>query len=94
MFSSEEKAIQALATISALLSVFGSSVSLSTLFSKGATVTLKSKQLGVLSTLDLITSIFFAIGYAGTENYGFCQFQVCTFQVHRYIPNCIQHELA
>lgn len=78
MFSSEEQAIQALATISAVLSVLGSAISLSTLFGKGGALNLKAKQLGILSALDLLTSIFFAIGYAGTENDGFCQFQVCT----------------
>jgi hypothetical protein len=80
MYSDEENTIQALATISALLSVFGSAVSLSTVIGKGkGALNLKTKQLRVLSSLDLFTSVFFAIGFAGTENYGFCQFQVCTF---------------
>jgi hypothetical protein len=75
MNSSEENAIQALSTLAALLSVIGSCLSLSTLVGKSA-LNLKSKQLRVLSIIDLLMAIFFAIGYAGTENYGFCQFQV------------------
>ena len=76
MYSTEENTIQAVATISAMLSVAGSCLSLSTLIGKGS-LNLKSKQLRVLSILDLLMAIFFAIGYAGTENNGFCQFQVC-----------------
>ena len=75
MYTNEEKAIQAVATITAIFSVIGSSVSLSTFYGQRS-LSLKRKQLLVLSILDLLTAIFFSIGYAGTESEGFCQFQV------------------
>lgn len=76
MYNDEEKAMQALASFSATLSVIGSAVSLSSVLGKGKGANLKTKQLRILSSLDLLTSVFFAIGYAGTKSEGFCQFQV------------------
>ena len=76
MYSAEERAIQAFATISALLSVFGCSLALLPFLNNRKGLKLKSKQLLVLSFIDLLTSVFYAIGYAGSENDGFCQFQV------------------
>jgi hypothetical protein len=79
MHDQEQTAIQTLSSISGLLSVFGCAVVLSKFIGKKSRKSnwnLSNAHAAVLSSIDLITAVFWSIGFAGTKNEGFCQFQV------------------
>ena len=77
MNDSELDAIQAVTTLSSILSIFGCAAVLLKLWgNRSSARSLKSRQFAVLCTIDLVTSLFWCVGVAATENHGFCQFQV------------------
>ena len=91
MHDKELDAIQAVTTLSSLLSIFGCGAVLVKLWGNRSSSgrALKSRQFGVLCTIDIFTSVFWCVGVAATENHDFCQFQVlcrkyftCAYLMH------------
>src|SRR5687767_12433034 len=74
----ELTAIQTMESISGLLSVISCAIVLSRFAGRKINFKkfgLSNSHMLVLSTIDLLTSIFWSIGLLGTRNEGFCQVQ-------------------
>lgn len=73
---SQKTAIQTTETISGVLSAIGCLIVLSKFVGKKkASKNLGNSHVVVLSSIDLVGSIFFSIGLAGSRSAGFCNFQ-------------------
>lgn len=69
-------AIQAVETTSAILSFFGSSITIYKIISQSKQNVITNKMLVILLVIDFVLSIVYGVGIAGGNDHGFCQFQV------------------
>lgn len=76
MTPDEIVAIQTVETIASALSIAGCLTVLSRFMVSKTVWNITNKQLVILSSIDLVTAIFWGIGHAGQGNEGFCKFQV------------------